>query len=294
MYPVALPLFPLSHLTLTAFLACMSPAQAVDLLPGEVRHPDPGVSVMQINHQYSEREDRYINGVRHRGTAFNAAQFQVRLGHTFKLGEQPAFVYAQLPVGYVHPKGSLSGLQGDSGFGDSLFALAFWPYSNRATETYFGIAGYLLAPTGSYSSQRLFNVGENRWSGALQAGFQKPLSRRLVGMAVIDTSLFGDNDEFGASHATQERKPVVTSQLALRYTINPTFALGANYYRSLGGETRVNGLRQHDRMDLDRYQITLFTTLPVGRLILQYGGDLETENGFKEQSRWGVRYARTF
>jgi hypothetical protein len=283
-----------ARIGLTGVLACSCSAHAIDLLPGEVRHPDPGTSLMQLNFQFSERRDRYLNGMRHSGPAIDSTQFQLRVGHSFKLGEQPAFVYAQLPIANLRPEGSLSPLQGDSGFGDSLFALAYWPYSDRATETYFGMAAYLLAPTGSYSPQRLINVGENRWAGALQAGFQKQLSPRWLGMAVFDASGFGDNDEFGPGLASQERKPACTGQLALRYAISPTYQLGLNYYHTWGGETRVNGIRQNDRLELDRYQMTLFTRLPVGRLILQYGADLETENGFRERARWNVRYARSF
>jgi hypothetical protein len=39
----------------------------------------------------------------------------LRVGYAFELAKQPAFVYGQLPVGYVHPGGTLAGIKGDSG-----------------------------------------------------------------------------------------------------------------------------------------------------------------------------------
>jgi hypothetical protein len=56
----------------------------------------------------------------------------------------------------------------------------------------------------------------------------------------------------------------------------------------------IDGRDQHNRTDLHRYQLSGSTQLPVGRLILQYGGDIKTQNGFYETSRVIVRYVTAF
>ena len=80
----------------------------------------------------------------------------------------------------------------------------------------------------------------------------------------------------------------------LRYDINATFALAATYFYTWGGETRVAGVAQNDRTQLERYQLTATANSPVGKLSLQYGGDFRTENGLLEDRRWVVRLTRFF
>jgi hypothetical protein len=243
----------------------------------------------------SERGDIYVEGERQAGNPrITSSQLFVRYGHSFEAADHPAFFYVQAPVGSMHTGGTLAGLQGDSGIGDATLALGLWPYSNHETKTYFGVAGYLVAPTGSYSNQRLINMGGNRYQAALQAGYQTVLTDRLHGMVAFDTLWSGNNTDFGASHASLEQKPLYSSQAALLYEFNPQYSLGTSYFLTTGGENRVNGLDRNDNTHVQRYQVTAIGHFSFGRLMFQYGGDLKTENGFLEDRRWILRYARIF
>jgi len=53
------------------------------------------------------------------------------------------------------------------------------------------IAGYLISPTGSYSSQRAFNTGENRFRTDLQMGFQTPITNSIDVIIAVDAMWFG-------------------------------------------------------------------------------------------------------
>jgi hypothetical protein len=270
-------------------------ATALDLQPGEVRAPEMGSTHLQLTQQYSQRGDRYINGEKQTGDPkIVASMFQVRLGHAFELAGHTAYVYAQTPMGYVHPGGSLSSLTGDTGIGDTMLAFAFWPYANHQTETYFGLAGYLSVPTGSYSPERSLNMGENRYRSALQAGYQTPIAENLHWMGAVDAVWYGKNTEFGANHDTLEQDTLYTAQTSLRYNFTTKYALAAAYFYSQGGETSRNDRHRDDITRLHRYQISGIASLPFGRVTLQYGGDLETENGYIEKSRWILRYTRGF
>jgi len=273
----------------------ISCSYAIDLQPGEIYAPKPGLKVVQLAYQYSERGDRYLHGTKQSGDpAIHNSQVQIRLGRSFEIGKYPAFFYAQTPLGYVHPKGSLSHLAGDSGVGDTVLMQALWPYANRETQTYIGIAAYLFIPTGDYRSERNFNNGENRYRWALQAGYQAPLTQQLHWMVAVDANWFGENDDFGRRHETLSRRVLYAGQYGLRYNFNEHYALGATYFQTVGGETRVNGLGRQDRVQLHRYQLSGIARFSFGNITLQYGNDLKTENGYLEERRWILRYSKSF
>ena len=157
---------------------------AIDLQPGDVIAPKPGFNSMQVSYQYSEKNDYYLHGEKVAAyPQISSSIYALRLGRSFELAQLPAYFYAQLPFGAVHPQG---GFSSDSGLGDTSMALAVWPYANRETKTYFGVAGYLVAPTGSYDSKQVFNMGENRYKTALQVGYDVPVADKLAFMAAFD------------------------------------------------------------------------------------------------------------
>ena len=96
-------------------------------------------------------------------------------------------------------------------------------------------------PTGDYDRHCSFNMGENRWRSALQAGFQTQITQQMSWMAALDGVFYQDN-------LTQ----------------------------------------------LHRYQLSVQSNYDFGRLLLQYGIDLKTENGFFEDKRLILRYTTTF
>lgn len=270
-------------------------AFAIDLQPGEIRALQPDTNLLMLSYQQSDRGNRYLHGDKQSGNPeIQSSQLQVRLGRSFELAEHPAIFYVQMPVGYVHPEGSLSAAEGDTGMGDTTLLLAIWPYANQETKNYLAVGAYLTAPTGSYDHERSFNMGQNRYSSALQVGYQAPLAGAFNWMAALDAVWFGDNNAFGHNRNTLAQKPLYNSQVALQYAINPQYSVAVAYFYTIGGESSVNGIRRDDPTQLQRYQLTGAANFSFGRISLQYGGDLKTENGFIEDSRWILRYTKLF
>lgn len=270
-------------------------AHAIDLQPGELRALKPDTNLSMISYQQSSRGHRYVHGDKQSGNPESqASQLQMRLGRSFEVAEHPAIFYVQIPIGYVHPEGSLSSFEGDSGIGDTTLLLAFWPYANHEAKTYFAVGAYLTAPTGSYDHERSFNMGQNRYSTALQAGYQAPLLGSFSWMAALDAVWFGDNDAFGRYSNTLAQKALYTSQVGLHYSISHRYSVGAACFYTVGGETSVNGMDRDDLTQLQRYQLTGTTNFSFGRITLQYGSEFKTGNGFIEDSRWILRYTKLF
>jgi hypothetical protein len=282
-------------LLLALVVAPATQVLAIDLQPGEGRAPIPGVGMMQLTYQYSERGDRYVHGVRQPGSPeINAGQMLVRVGHSFEAAGKPAYFYAQTPIGYIHPKGSLARVEGDAGAGDTSFLLALWPYADYARHEYFGMGAYLTVPSGRYDPTRAFNMGENRYRWALQTGYTAPLTADLSWMAAVDAVWSSDNNESGVRRDTLAQKVLYSGQVGLRYEINPRYVLGAGYFYTSGGETSLNGVSRDDAARLQRYQLSALANYSFGRITLQYGGDIKTESGYIEDSRWIVRFTKFF
>lgn len=273
------------------------PAHAIDLQPGEIKAPPPGLNVAMVSYQISDRGDFYASGnVASNATQIKASQLQLRYSHTFLTGALPSVVYVQTPIGYTHPNRALAAAYDNkSGVGDTTLAYAFWPIANHETQRYFGFAGYLTLPTGQYDhSNAPFNMGGNRFSYALQSGFQVPLAPNLNVMAALDGVWFGQNEDFGPAKKTLRQEALYTAQVGLSYDFCERYSLGAAYFYTEGGESSVDHLKRNDTIELQRYQLTASSKFSFGKIVVQYGADLKSQNGFFEDSRLIVRYITLF
>jgi hypothetical protein len=100
-----------------------------------------------------------------------------------------------------------------------------------------GASLLVQVPTGEYNSDKLLNLGTNRWSVKPAIGAIIPLHPTWLFEIELGAWLFGDNDNFLGE--TREQDPIVSAEMHLVKRIRPGFwvSLDANYYR--GGDTRV-------------------------------------------------------
>jgi len=146
------------YLLALTLLILPSISAAIDLQPNDIVAPLPGKSHAMFSYVNTENTTFYRNGTAvgtkpYGSPDINTQTAIVRLSTSYTLQDLPAVSYLQLPYGNIKPSGSLAMYPGNTGFGDTTLATAFWPYSNRDTRKYFGVAGYLTLPTGSYNSQ---------------------------------------------------------------------------------------------------------------------------------------------
>lgn len=109
------------------------------------------------------------------------------------------------------------------------------------------LAGSLkvIAPTGDYESDRVINIGANRWALKAELGTIIPLHPRWLLELDIGRVHFWDNDNFLGY--TREQKPINTAQVHLIRRLRAGFwmSLDVNYY--LGGRSTVDGRRLDDK-----------------------------------------------
>jgi hypothetical protein len=253
-----------------------------------------------ISYINTENTTNYRNGSATSGSPVLSAQTAiVRLSTTYSLKGLPAVSFIQMPYGSIKPAGSLAMYPTATGTGDLTIASAFWPYSDRVNRRYFGVAGYLTMPTGSYNSQQPFNTGENRYKSDIQMGYQQPIVGNLDGMVAVDTMWFGGNGQcaaacLSASNTSLNQKPLTSTQLGPIYKINQTYTVGASYFYVAGGATTIGNTYQNNVVNTQRFLLSGLAYYPFGRVSLQYGRDMEIKNGFVETRRFIVRYTTEF
>lgn len=283
---------------LTLFMPFM--VWAIDLQPNDIVAPLPNKNYVTISYLNTENATLYKNGTNSSTNPVIETQSAILRGaRTYSLGDLPAVTYIQLPYGTISPSGSLSGVSGNTGIGDLTIATAIWPYHNRATRTYLGFAGYLTSPTGSYSSQSVFNLGENRFRTDLQLGFQTPLTDNIDGMIAVDTMWFGGNSQCASAcglpaNGSLTQKPLTTTQLGPIYRINDVFTVGASYFYVAGGATSINNGYMNNVANTQRFLISGQAHTPIGRISLQYGRDIEIKNGFMQTRVLTLRLMQSF
>lgn len=280
---------------LVALLFIFGPSHALDLNPFDIVAPPPDKTLLSTALIHSEQEGPYTRGDKSGPTrTLSRNQIQLQLGRTYSLGGYPGVSFIQLPVGMLQPGGAASNAPTDYGIGDITIATALWPYANRQTGTYLGIAGFLTLPTGSYSNQQSYNLGNKRVSGDIQIGYQTAITKNLDGMLGFDAMWFSPNNHVGPKNAQVTQKPLYTTQIGPIYHINPSLSVAATYLYVSGAETALNGMSNNNALQTHRYLLSAVANTSKGRFMLQYGTNLDTQFGLHETRRVILRYTVTF
>jgi hypothetical protein len=263
---------------------------AIDLQPGDATAPPPGLRSVQLSYLNAERVG--ANNAR-----VDQSQVQFRYIQAFEVNQQPALFYLHTGTGKTEPAGALAPYQVDNGMIDTTLVFALWPYVDRASKTYMAVAAYLISPTGSYSSDRAFNMGENRYRWAGQIAYQTRIASDLDWMSAFDTLWFGKNDasrSLANQLGTLEQKALYSAQTGLLYHVNQRYSLAASYFYAQGGETVFKGAAQNNSIKSHRYQLSGIGNYSFGRLTLQYGQDIDNNASLEDKHRIFLRYSKPF
>jgi hypothetical protein len=110
------------------------------------------------------------------------------------------------------------------------------------------------APTGQYYSDKLINIGNNRWSFKPEVALTQALGKwTLEGYAGV--WLFTTNEKFyGGTYRDQD--PIFTYQVHGSYTFRPGLWAAVDATLYTGGSTTVGGLPKNDRQNASRAGLT--------------------------------------
>jgi len=211
-----------------------------------------------------------------------------------------------LPYAWLSAHGDLEGQSRKrkvSGFADPRLRLSINLYGAPALspvefkdyrqKTIVGMSLLITAPFGQYDSDRLANIGTNRWSFKPELGISRALGRFTLELA-SGISFFTDNDNFLGGQRL-EQAPIYSIGWYIIYNFKRGLwaSIDGTYYT--GGRTTVAGDKKDNELDNWRYGLTL--AIPLNRshsiklygstgLLTRTGSDFDSA-GIAWQYRWG-------
>jgi hypothetical protein len=207
--------------------------------------------------------------------------------HYTKLGDYLVTPQVIIPFGKV----ALSP-QSASGVGDPVVGSALWLVNQPEEQKWFTVSAFASLPVGKYDgSKGPINLGEHRWKGVFQSAYMTALSKDFMLDVVGEYALYGENDDFMGLRRKQDAS--YGGQVHLRYMLAPTTSVALSYYHDFGGESKLNGVAQHDRMNNSRFLVGVAGFVsPTVQLQLQAGKSLKVANGPKESGRLNLRLVK--
>src|SRR5262245_22417634 len=190
------------------------------------------------------------------GAKLNANQGIIDYTRYFGLLHRLSWVEVGVPVAGL--SGSVSGtnIQGSTtGAGDSSYAFAMLLKGGQALTvdqferyeptTTLGLSLTMTAPTGSYRSNRILNLGSDRWSFKPELAWSHPFGRQQKWEldAYANVSFFTNNSSYhGREILRQDPLPGIEVHLSYSFTDNIWASVDTRY--SFRGTTTVDGVRQ--------------------------------------------------
>ena len=217
---------------------------------------------------------------------------------TFAIAGRTANVLLELPYSW----GSTRGLVGDTparrdfaGLNDAGITLAVnllgGPSMTPAEfqrlradpRPILGASLRLVPPTGYYQSDRLINVGANRWAAKLELGSVIPMKPRWLLEIEGGAWFFGDDPDYIAGKRQQD--PIYAIELHLVRRFRPGFwaALDLNYFT--GGRQTIGDSKLADVQENSRIGGTIVVPF-LGRHAIKMGYSTGT------RTRFGTDYSQ--
>lgn len=297
--PTMRTLRPLLPCLLSALLLSSVPARAGvnDIFPGDYFPLAPGARTLSVYAIERDQQGPYAGGHKSFAGHIDTSIAAMRLTQGFQLGGLNWAGVLVLPWTDSRvaplPLATALGRQAD-GVADLRLGLTSWLINDKANANYLGVSGMVIAPTGAYDAEQVLNPGENRWKLVLSGGWQKDLTPRLLIELSPEIVFYGDNDDYAGQRRLEQHSSTALTTY-LRYRISTTWHVHVGGQINRGGETRINGIAQHNPANNTRLMAGVSWFLPgQQQLILRVARDNVIDNGFYTDREVALRYNVSF
>ena len=260
---------------LITVLLCGAVAEAQELEPRAYSSSPVGTSFLVGGFSRSEGGILFDSSVDIDDAQANLWIATTGVGHVFGIAGRQAKVLAVFPIAWGNISGTVLGQPQSrdvSGLVDPRVkvsvALAGAPvmtlaeFAKARPRTAIGAGVTLLPPWGQYDSERLVNIGANRWGFKPEMGISHPAGRWTL-EASAGVWFFTTNDSYYPGNAVREQEPIVAVQTHVGYDLPRRSWVAVNATWFSGGETRTNGVPNNDLQRNTRIGATL--SLPIAR-----------------------------
>ena len=230
----------------------------------------------------------------------------VGYAHGFDVWGKSGKIDVILPYAWVSGSAEFNGQLNErsvSGFADPELrftvnflgapALTMEEFADYEQDLIVGASLQVSPPVGQYDSDKLLNIGTNRWAIKPELGVSKALGPLILELAA-GVAIYTDNDDFFGGH-TLSQDPLYSLQAHVIYGFQSGIwiALNGTYYR--GGGTTIDGVDSNNLQSNSRVGLT--AAFPVDRhnsvkvyassgVSARTGGDFDSV-GLAWQYRWG-------
>ena len=239
------------------------------------------------------------------------ANAQVDIGllayvHTLDVAGKSAKAGVVLPYASIDADGFVNGdfrTRETDGMADPSFyfsmnlygapAVSLTEFTDYQQDTIIGFTFRLTAPLGDYESEKVINIGTNRWSFAPGLGISQALGKWTL-EASATAAFYTDNTNFD-NGKTRQQDAIYSTQFHVTYSISKNIwaAISATYYT--GGRTTIEGVTRDDLQQNWRTGFTLALPVDHYNSIKLYGSSgVSTRTGtnfdvlgIAWQYRWG-------
>ena len=187
------------------------------------------------------------------------------IGRTFSLFGLTSQAFIALPYSWAQISGKVLGEDSSvtrSGLGDMRFristllsgapAVSREEFAKSLPQTVLGASITMIVPTGQYMTDKLINLGTNRWSFKPELGLSYVLSERWFIDLYAGVWFFTNNNSYYPGTSVRSQEPLLTFQTHLSYNINPLMWAAINFTYYTGGQTSVNDFYKDDRQNNSR------------------------------------------
>ena len=291
-------------LAMVALLAA-APGHAQDLEPRAYSNAPVGLNFALLGYGYTNGDVAFDDSAPIKDAKLTVHAAFAVYARTLDVWGRAGKLDVVLPYAWLSGTAKVSGqpvARDVSGLGDPRVrfsvllhgapALSLEEFADYRQDFLVGVSLAVMIPLGQYDSDRLVNIGTNRWAVKPELGLSKTFGPWTVEFAPSVTFYTANHDFLGGK--TLERDPLFAAQTHVIYhtRIGLWVALDATYYA--GGTTTTDGERS-ERPEHLRVGATL--AIPVNRYnsvklygsvgaMSRLGGNFATA-GVAWQFRWG-------
>lgn len=206
----------------------------------------------------------------------NVQTTSVGFAHSFGLFGMTSQILVAVPYTWAQVSGDVQDISEKitrAGFSDMRlrFSVLFLGAPARTAaelakskrQTILGASLNMIIPTGQFNSDKLINLGTNRWSFRPEIAISQPIGKRWLVDVYTGIWVFTDNNQFYPGNSKRTQNPVGTLQAHVSYNFNPLFWLAINSTYYTGGSSYVNGQPNKNRQSNTRLGIT--AVFPTGK-----------------------------
>jgi hypothetical protein len=247
-------------------------AHAQEMEPRSYSVVPVGLHAAQLSYTFSGGD--VVSGLNSPVQNLNINASIISLGYvqTFSLCNKLARIAVGVPYAYLNGSAKVIGVDtaaSRNGFGDGRIkfgvnilgspVLAPKDFQKFQEYTVLGASVVISVPIGQYYSNKLINIGANRWGFKPEIGLSHR-EGRLFYEGYAGVWFYTENDQY-YNKSTLSQNELFSFQVHMDYTFKHGKYLALNGGFATGGETVLNGLQRFD--DQENWRIGVTFSTPV-------------------------------